>query len=187
MSGREVGTEPVEVLHEGSWLRLVRRGRWEYVERTHAGGDVVVVLATTPDDEVLFVEQSRIPVESTTIEFPAGLVGDHEDPDEDVTVAACRELEEETGWTADDIEVVVAGSSSAGMSNEVLTFCRATGLRRIGPGGGDDGEQITVHAVPRDRAAAWINRRGREGASLDLKLWTGLWLLDHDMDGTPRS
>ncbi len=180
------GAAPVEVLHEGSWLRLVRRGRWEYVERTHPGGDVVVVVATTPDDEVLFVEQLRIPVDSTTIEFPAGLVGDLDDPDEGVVVAARRELEEETGWTADEVEVVVAGSSSAGMSDETLTFVRATGLRQVGPGGGDASEQITVHVVPRDRAAAWIHERGRDGAVLDLKLWTGLWLLDHDLDGNPR-
>lgn len=187
MSGRDHGAEPVEVLHEGSWLRLVRRGRWEYVERTHAGGDVVVVVATTPDDEVLFVEQPRVPVEAPTIEFPAGLVGDLDDPDEEVTVAAGRELQEETGWAAQDIEVVVAGSSSAGMSNETLTFVRATGLTKVGPGGGDANEDITVHAVPRARAAAWILQRGRDGAVLDLKLWTGLWLLDHDLDGSPRS
>jgi ADP-ribose pyrophosphatase len=67
---------PPETMCEGKWLRLVRRGRWEYAERTHADGMAVIIIAATPDDRVLFVEQTRIPLDGKTIEMPAGLVGD---------------------------------------------------------------------------------------------------------------
>ena len=72
---------PREVLFEGRWLRLVQRGRWEYAERVHGGGMAVIIIAVTPADEVLFVEQFRIPLGKPTIEMPAGLVGDERDDD----------------------------------------------------------------------------------------------------------
>jgi ADP-ribose pyrophosphatase len=48
-------------------------------------------------------------------------------------------------------------------------------------------EDIVVHEVRKDDAAAWLMRKGDEGCELDLKLWAGLWLLDRDPDGTPVS
>ena len=36
----------------------------------------VIIIAVTPDDDVLFVEQYRVPLGARTIEMPAGLVGD---------------------------------------------------------------------------------------------------------------
>ncbi|HEY0309726.1 MAG TPA: NUDIX hydrolase [Luteimonas sp.] len=175
---------PPETMCEGKWLRLVRRGRWEYAERTHADGMAVIIIAATPDDRVLFVEQSRIPLGGKTIEMPAGLVGDQagEDTLED---AARRELVEETGWSAGRVEVLLVGPTSSGMSNERIAFVRATGLRRVGPGGGDSTEDIIVHEVPRADAPAWLMRKRSEGYELDLKLWAGLWMLERNPDGTP--
>ena len=174
-----------EVLHEGAWLRLRRRGRWEYVERSHsADGLAVIIVAATPEDRVLFVEQFRVPLDAATVEFPAGLVADSHDADT-VEEAARRELVEETGWQASQVDVLLTGPTSAGMTSERIAFARATGLTRVGPGGGVQGEDIVVHEVPRDEAAAWLMRKGREGCELDLKLWAGLWLLDRDPDGSP--
>ncbi len=84
----EHAAEPLETLYEGPWLRMLRRGRWEYVERTHGDGMAVIVIAVTPDDKVLFVEQYRIPLGASTIEMPAGLVGD--DHAADTLEAAAR-------------------------------------------------------------------------------------------------
>ena len=173
------------VLHEGDWLRLVRRGHWESCERTHGKGMAVIIIAATPDDEVLFVEQYRVPLGSKTIEMPAGLVGDNFDADT-LEGAAIRELEEETGWRPSKVEVLLIGPTSAGMSNERIAFVRAEGLVRTGEGGGVDGEDIIVHAVPRKDAAAWLLRKQAEGYELDLKLWGGLWMLEREPDGTLR-
>ncbi|QNN45876.1 NUDIX hydrolase [Thermomonas brevis] len=175
-----------QTLYEGQWLRLVRIGHWESCERTHAQGMAVIVIAVTPDDEVLFVEQYRIPLGARTIEMPAGLVGD--DHAEDTLVdAARRELIEETGWSAGRVDVLLTGPTSSGMSNERIAFVRARELVRVGEGGGVDDENIIVHAVPRAQAPAWLMRKRAEGYELDLKLWAGLWMIDHNPDGSPAA
>lgn len=61
---------PVETLYVGKWLSLRKRGRWEYAERNNPGG-AVIILAVTPDDNVLFVEQYRVSILKHTIEMPA--------------------------------------------------------------------------------------------------------------------
>lgn len=176
---------PPRVVYEGKYQRMVVRGTWEYSERVHAGGLAAIIVAVTPDDEVLFVEQFRVPLQARTIEMPAGLVGDI-DAGESIEMSAVRELEEETGWTADHAEVLMIGPTSSGASNEKVAFVRASGLRKVGDGGGDASEDITVHTVPRARAAAWLVQKMGEGYELDAKLWAGLWMIEHQLDGTPR-
>ena len=179
-----MGQNLKHTLYEGDWLRLVRIGHWEACERTHGQGMAVIVIAVTPADEVLFVEQYRIPLGSRTIEMPAGLVGD--DHAQDTLVdAARRELIEETGWSPGKVDVLLVGPTSSGMSNERIAFVRATGLTKVGDGGGVDSEDITVHAVPRADAPAWLMRKQAEGFELDLKLWAGLWMIDRNPDGSP--
>ncbi len=173
-----------KTVYEGQYLRMRVQDHWEYVERTHAGGLAAIIVAVTPDDRVLFVEQYRIPLARRTIEMPAGLVGDV-DAGESIEQSAIRELEEETGWRAAHAEVLLIGPTSAGLTSEQIAFVRATGLVQVGAGGGDETEDITVHAVPRANAAAWLVAKMREGYAMDAKLWAGLWMLDHQPDGTP--
>ncbi|TCV91271.1 ADP-ribose pyrophosphatase [Luteibacter rhizovicinus] len=170
---------PVELLYAGKWLTLKKRGRWEYVERNNPGG-AVIILAVTPEDKVIFVEQYRVSILKNTIEMPAGLVGDLEDQeDEDVLLAARRELEEETGYACGRIDFVHEGPSSSGMSTEMIAFARAWDLVKVGPGGGDESENIVVHEVPRSEAGAWLFARAAEGFSIDAKLFAGLWFIEH--------
>ena len=176
--------ERIETLYQGQWLRMLRRGRWEYAERTHGNGMAVIIIAVTPDDHLLFVEQFRVPLNRRTIEMPAGLVGD-DHADDTLASAAARELVEETGWEAARIEVLLTGPTSSGMSSERIAFVRATDLRRVGPGGGTASEDITVHEVPRADAPTWLMRKQREGFELDLKLWAGLWMIERNPDGSP--
>ena len=170
---------PVETLCEGRWLSLRKRGRWEYAERNNPGG-AVIILAVTPTDKVLFVEQYRVSILQNTIEMPAGLVGDlAEQPDESALAAAQRELEEETGYRCARVDFVHHGPSSSGMSTEMITFVRAWDLQKVGPGGGDETENIVVHEVPRGDAGAWLFARAAEGYSIDPKLFAGLWFIEH--------
>ena len=173
-------------LDEGDWLRLVKIGHWESCERTHGQGMAVIVIAVTPDDEVLFVEQYRVPLGARTIEMPAGLVGDDHEQDT-LADAARRELIEETGWSPGRVDVLLIGPTSSGMSNERIAFVRARDLTKVGEGGGVDNENITVHTVPRADAPRWLMQKQAEGFELDLKLWAGLWMIDHNPDGSPAS
>jgi ADP-ribose pyrophosphatase len=169
-----------ETLCNGKWLRLKRRGRWEYAERTNPGGGVMIIAVTT-DDRVLFVEQYRPAIECMTIEMPAGLVGDVAiSAGESAVDAAHRELVEETGYRAGRIEFLMEGPTSAGMSNEILAFVRAHDLVRVEQGGGDDTEEITVHEVPRAQAASWLLERIRAGYSIDPKMFAGLYMLENE-------
>jgi ADP-ribose pyrophosphatase len=178
-------TEPAELMYDGKYLRMIRRGTWEYAERAHAGGLAAIIIAVTPEDRIVFVEQFRVPLQANTIEMPAGLVGDIH-ADESIELSAIRELEEETGWTAEHAEVLLIGPVSSGSTNERIAFVRATSLTKVGEGGGDGDENITVHEVPRTEAAAWLVRKLGEGYQLDAKLWAGLWMIEHHLDGTPR-
>ena len=171
-----------ETMCEGQYLRLVRRGHWEYAERTNAGS-AVIVIAVTPERKLLFVEQFRIPLGAPTIEMPAGLVGDLDAADT-MEEAARRELLEETGWLASEVKVLMVGPTSSGMSNELIAFVRARGLTRVHAGGGDETEDITVHEVPVDEAPRWLAAKMADGYAMDPKLWAGLWLLDHNPDGS---
>lgn len=168
-----------ETLCNGRWLRLLRRGQWEYAERTNPGG-AVIIIALTPEDRLVFVEQWREAIRCKTIEMPAGLIGDQtHHAAEDAAAAARREILEETGYRAGRIEYLMEGPSSAGMSNEVIAFVRAYDLVREHAGGGDHTEDIVVHEVPRAQAGAWLVERMRAGYSIDPKLFAGLYLLEH--------
>lgn len=172
-----------QILAEGRYLRLMRRNHWEYAERTNASC-AVIIIAVTPDDKLLFVEQFRVPMNANTIEMPAGLVGDL-NANDTMEAAARRELLEETGWQADEVKVLIVGPTSSGMSNELIAFVRARGLTKINDGGGDDSENITVHEVPVADAPRWLAQKMADGYSMDPKLWAGLWLLDRNPDGSP--
>ncbi|MEO8011465.1 MAG: NUDIX hydrolase [Dokdonella sp.] len=167
-------------LCNGKWLRLKQRGHWEYAERTNPGGGVVII-AVTPSDDVLFVEQFRPALDRRTIEMPAGLVGDQIDSThEDAIAAAHRELIEETGYSAARIEFLMSGPSSAGMSNEILSFVRAWDLARIDSGGGDATENIVVHEIPRREAARWLVQRMADGYMVDPHMFAGMYFLDNE-------
>ncbi len=164
-----------DLLFAGKHLELVKDGRWEFVRRRTASA-VVVIIAVTPADEVLLVEQHRLPVGASVIELPAGLVGD-EDAGEDLLVAANRELDEETGWTAKDLHIINRGPSSAGLTSELVTMIHARHLTRTSAGGGVPGEGITVHAIKRAQVTAWLAERAKAGQLIDHKVFAGLWWL----------
>lgn len=168
-----------ETLCNGRWLRLKRRGRWEFAERTNPGGGVIIV-AVTPQGRLLLVEQYRAALECRTLELPAGLVGDEAGSrDESAVTAAHRELVEETGYRAGRIDFLAAGPSSSGMSNEIMSFVRARDLERVGAGGGDATEDIVVHEVALADAPRWLLGKVADGFAVDPKTFAGLYFLEH--------
>ncbi len=85
-------------------------------------------------------------------------------------LAAVRELEEETGYRAADWLTVGEFYSSPGMVSESFTLLRATGLTKVGEGGGVDGEDIIVHRVPLPEIAAFIAAKRAEGCGIDVRV-----------------
>jgi ADP-ribose pyrophosphatase len=168
--------EQAVVLAEGQFLRLVRRGRWEYAERVNATGAVAIV-ALTEDRQILFTQQRREPMRAQVLELPAGLMGDVAgDPASDTWKdAARRELLEEAGYQARSYKLLTDGPVSAGFGTETITMVMATGLRKVAAGGGVDGEDILLHVVPFDSADKWLAARKKKGFLVDPKVYAGLY------------
>jgi ADP-ribose pyrophosphatase len=182
-SGGESGgpaETPIQTLYQGQFLILRRSGHWEYVERINQRG-AAFILAVTEAREIVLVEQYRVPLRARTIELPAGIIGDEAAfADEGVESSAMRELEEETGFRGSQAELLTSGPVACGMTSEMLHLVRVRGLRRVHPGGGVDGEDITVHVVPLDQAPHWLAAQGRAGKVIEPRIYAGLWFAGRD-------
>ena len=89
---------------------------------SHPGGSVIVPLLD--NGNVIFVRQYRYPHKKFILEVPAGKL----EPNEDPLTAAKRELQEETGYTADMYEKLTAMFTTPGFCNEVLHIFLAENL-----------------------------------------------------------
>ena len=158
---------PEEVTWAGRFIVAKKKGRWEYVGRAR-GIRAAVILAVEGGD-VLLVEQYRVPLDKTCLELPAGLIGD-ETEGEDALTSAARELEEETGYRAAGWEELGEFWSSPGMVTESFTLLKASGLTKVGEGGGTEHEDIVVRRAPLAGMAAFVAERRAAGCAIDVKL-----------------
>lgn len=173
-------TGTIETLYPGRHLSLVRRGHWEFATR-HSASGVVALVAVTDEAKLLLVEQARPPLGKRVIELPAGLAGDIVgEESESLATAAHRELLEETGYEAQDAQLLTEGPSSAGLTDEMITFFAMTGLTKTGEGGGDASEDIIVHEVPLAELPEWLEQRRRSGWAIDPKIYVGLFWIGHN-------
>ena len=165
---------PEENRWEGRFITAKTRGRWEYVSRAR-GIRAAAILALDEDADgtrhVILVSQYRVPLSRFSLEIPAGLIGDEEgSANESALDAAARELEEETGYRAQRLEVLGEFHSSPGMVSEAFTLLRATGLEKVGDGGGVSDESITVHRVPLAQLAEYVARWREAGHAVDVRI-----------------
>jgi ADP-ribose pyrophosphatase len=164
------------VLAQGRYLTFIAEEGWEYVIRPGVTG-VVVIVPITADRRLVLVEQYRRAVHKRVIELPAGLVGDVAGQGgESLHTAAVRELEEETGYRADEMALLAAGPIAVGVSDEEVSFFHARGLTRVGAGGGDATEDITVHEIPLAELPSFFAAQQRAGLGVDPKIYAGLFL-----------
>lgn len=163
------------LIAEGRFLALKHIDTWEYVERKRSTG-VVAILAITDENNILLIEQVRRAIGKVVVEIPAGLAGDIAGSEtEELANAAQRELLEETGYEAEGMEYLTRGPSSAGITNEMITFFRAHGLTRTSHRIGDGSEEITVHEVPLDNVDSWLLQRSQLGHEIDPKIYSVLY------------
>ncbi|KQN10180.1 NUDIX hydrolase [Sphingobium sp. Leaf26] len=164
-------TAPEEVMWTGRFITARKRGKWEYVGRARGIHAAVILAIDEADDDchVLLVDQYRVPLGRRCIELPAGLVGDEEEG-EDASIAAARELEEETGYRPARLQSLGQFYSSPGMVSESFTLFRAYGLVKTGEGGGVADEDIHVHRVPIAKLHEQIADWRAQGYAMDVKL-----------------
>ena len=165
------------IIHDGQYIRFIKHEGWEFVERSNCTG-IVIIVPLTKDNEVIFVEQFRPPVKKKVIEFPAGLVNDHNPhKQESMLTAARRELWEETGYHAKTLKKLLEGPVSGGLTSDQVTMVLATDLSKTGSGGGDETEKITIHKIPLEKVESWLRRMQRKGFLIEPKIYAGLYFL----------
>jgi len=174
--------EPEELLARGRFVELVRREKWEYARRVR-GTTPVGILAVDGEGRaearVILISQFRVPVGKVCVEIPAGLVGDAEAHlTEAWQEAARRELEEETGYTAESFEELSEGPTSAGMSAELIKLVRARGVKKKGAQMPDGEEEITVHEVPLREVDTFLRGQVGQGRLIDPKVYAALYFLN---------
>lgn len=98
----------------------------------HPGAAAVVPLLSDPaagDPQILMIRQYRYAAGGTMWEIPAGVL----QPGEDPQVCARRELQEETGATAEHLEHMTTIHTTPGFTDERIHLFLATGLRQGAP------------------------------------------------------
>lgn len=164
-----------KILAKGRFLQLLDQDTWEYVDRFGASG-VVDVVAITPEDHLVLVEQFRPAANARVIETPAGLIGDDIDHEgEGALDAARRELLEETGYHAGHLEQVAKAMVAPGHSTETAHVFLATDLVKASAGGGVADECITIHVVPLTGIHSWLEKQIVRGVKVGVRVYTGLY------------
>ncbi len=107
----------------------------EMIERVPASA----ILAFDENGDVIMVKQHRGSF-GTILEVPAGKVDSGEDPLE----TARRELEEETGYTAEEILPLIEYYPSVGYTTEQINCYVAMDVKKIGGQNLNEGEKIEV-------------------------------------------
>ena len=97
--------------------------KWDYIR--HKGAAAVV--AVKDDGKLLMVRQYRNALDRETLEIPAGGLNGADEPTD---IAAARELEEEAGYTAGKLELLISIRTTVAFCDEKIDVYLATDLKR---------------------------------------------------------
>lgn len=154
-----------ETVFEGVRFNIERIWQGERPRDVMRHPGAAVILPLVDSDHVCLIKNYRIAVEQTLFELPAGTLEPNEPPE----ITAGRELEEETGYRADKIELLTAYYPSPGVMDERMFMYLATGLTMHAPAR-EEGEEIENHIVTLDEAKGMI----QDGRIADGKTIAGL-------------
>lgn len=142
-----------------------KRANREIVE--HPGA--VVILAERKQNSIILVKQFRKATEEFLLELPAGTI----EPQEELLDCAKRELEEETGYIAQNWQEIIDFYSAPGFCSERLTLFFAQNLIKT-KSNTDQDEFIKIIEVNKEKVELLLqNRKIKDAKSLVGILW---WL-----------
>ncbi|MBQ8139709.1 MAG: NUDIX hydrolase [Lachnospiraceae bacterium] len=123
--------------------------KWDLID--HKGAAAVV--AVREDGKLIMVKQYRNALERETIEIPAGGLNGRDEP---TLEAAVRELREETGYIAENIEFLTSIYTTVAFCNEKIDIYLATGLKKREGQDLDEDEYVDVYAYDLDELVSMI-------------------------------
>ena len=144
---REVKRIKRDLIHSGAILDIYedtmllpngKEEKWDFV--SHRMG-AACVLAVKPNGKILMVRQYRSALDRETLEVPAGK---RDSVNEDTSICASRELEEETGYRAGKLERLLSLKSTVAFCDELIDVYLATDLEKIGEQHLDESEEIDI-------------------------------------------
>lgn len=116
----------------------------------------VGIIPITSDQKIVMVEQYRKPLEKSLVEIPAGKLEAGEKPE----ITAVRELEEETGYTTDKLELVTSFYTSPGFADELMYIYRTDQLESLPEKvAGDDDEFVEIVELTLEEAKQYVNEQ----------------------------
>ena len=135
----------------------------------HPGASAVIPV--TDNNEIILVRQYRYPIQALTMEIPAGKL---DVAGEDPLECAKRELEEETGYRAQEYQFLTKLATTVGFSDEFIYIYAARGLK-AGQQHTDEDEFINVVTVPLAKAVEMVH----SGEILDGKSVVAILMLQN--------
>ena len=152
-------------------ITTAKGGRMDVEIVRHPGS--VVLIPLTASGEVILVRQYRHAIGRSAWELPAGTLKPNEEP----KTAAARECHEEIGLLPTGLEELGSYFPTPGYCDEEMTFYKATGLRKAGPGDEvaqqDEDEDIQQQAFSLEQIQSMI----RSADIIDMKTVAGVALL----------
>ncbi|GAA4430029.1 NUDIX hydrolase [Pontibacter saemangeumensis] len=107
--------------------------------------NVVLTFPLTEDNHVIFVRQYKHAAGGIFVELPGGVVDEHEmDPAE----SAKREMLEETGYTSDEVELLLEVTDNPTKDTNRMYYFLARNVRKVAEQDLDESEAIEVLKVP---------------------------------------
>jgi 8-oxo-dGTP pyrophosphatase MutT (NUDIX family) len=164
-----------EVVHRG-WVITLTRAGFEDPDGVVFERDVVrhpgavAVVAVTDDDCVVLVHQYRPAIDEWILEAPAGTCDVEGEPDD---VTARRELAEEVGYAAGQLDLLVRCAVTPGFCDEFSSVYLATGLTPVPTDRqGIEERYMRVEHIPLDRFDQLVD----DGAIVDATTILGVGL-----------
>lgn len=116
----------------------------------------VAIIALTDENKLVLVEQFRKPLEQTIVEIPAGKLEKGEEP----AICAKRELEEETGYDCQSLELLNSFYTSPGFADEIVHVYIAKGLtKKENAAGLDEDEFVNLLEYTLEEAVQAIKEK----------------------------
>ncbi len=145
--------DEINLEHNGNITR-------EYVK--HIGAATILPVI---NNKIFFVKQYRHPIEQHLLELPAGTLNRGEDP----KLCAIREVEEEIGYKAKDIQFMFKTSVAPGYSSEIIYVYLATDLEKTQQNLDAD-EFLEIESYTLEEALQFI----KDGTIIDAKTISAL-------------